>query len=317
MFFAVPDMDVHGLDLNLLTVFVQIHKDRQVSLAAEHLGLSQPAVSGALKRLRLLLEDEVFIRTSRGMQPTPLADRLLVPIANALSMIHDSLSQQLDFDATSSSRHFVFAMTDIGEISFLPSMINKLRVEAPNLDFSTVRNYSVNLKSEMESGKVDFAIGHFPELQSDFYRRLLFTSGYVCLFRRGHPFEKAINPVEAFMSAEHVRAVSTEIGHGRVDEAMERQGFHRRIRLSVPHIVALADVLESSDLLATVPETFARRSAQHFNLAYLPHPIELPRVEVGLFWHAKYHRDPGNQWMRGIVAELFQAESPPGTQTSI
>lgn len=308
-------MNFHEFDLNLLTVFVQMHKDRQVSLAAENLGVSQPAVSGALKRLRILLADEVFVRTSRGMQPTPLAEQLLTPISNALSIIHDSVSQQRSFDPQSSNRHFVFAMTDIGEISFLPVLINKLRSVAPNLDFSTVRSASVNLKYEMESGKIDLAVGHLPDLKSEFHRRQLFSSNYVCLFRRGHPFESASDPLDAFMKAEHACASSSEIGRGRADETMERLGIRRLIRLRVPHIVALADILESSNLLATVPESFAKRSARHFDLAYLPHPISLPPIEIGLFWHAKYHRDPANQWLRGVIAELFQMNEPRALST--
>lgn len=311
----VSKMKLHEFDLNLLTVFVQLHKDRQVSLAAENLGVSQPTVSGALRRLRHLLEDEVFVRTSRGMQPTPLAERLLMPIANALSMIHDSVSKQLIFDPTSSNRHFIFAMTDIGEISFLPSIVNKLRALAPNLDFSTVRSSSVNLKYEMESGKIDLAVGHLPDLKSEFHRRLLFASDYVCLFRRGHPFEKAPNRLDAFIAAEHACALSSEFGRGRADEAIEKQGIHRQIRLRVPHIVALADILESSNLLATVPESFAKRSVNHFDLAYLPHPLNLPSIEIGLFWHAKYHRDPSNQWLRGVIADLFQTNSLSTLQT--
>jgi DNA-binding transcriptional LysR family regulator len=301
-------MDPNRFDLNLLEVFIQLYKCRSVSLAAEQLGLSQPAVSAALRRLREKLGDEVFLRTARGMQPTPLADQLALPIANALGSIHENILRQISFDAKSSTRHFTLAMADIGEILFLPSLINKLSVVAPNLNISTVRSSSINLKFEMEAGKVELAIGHLPELKTDFHRRLLFEVRNVCLFRRGHAIQTAINPLEAFIAAEHAVAVSAEVTHGKVEEAMDALGVRRRIRLRVPHIVALADILESSDLVATVPDAFAFRSVKHFDLAYIEHPINLPSIEIGLFWHSKYHKDPSNQWLRQLLTSLFAAE---------
>jgi len=175
-------MDPSKMDLNLLTVFVQLYEDRKVSLAAENLGLSQPAVSSALGRLRRMLGDEVFLRTARGMQPTPLADQLVVPIANALTAIRESLFQPLLFDAATSCRQFTFAMTDIGEFHFLPQLMEKLETLAPGVTISTVRSTTINLKFEMENGKVDLALGHLPDLTTGFHCRTLFSQRYVCLF---------------------------------------------------------------------------------------------------------------------------------------
>ncbi|MFA7678579.1 MAG: LysR family transcriptional regulator [Pigmentiphaga sp.] len=301
-------MNLSHFDLNLLTVFNQLYQDRQVSLAADHLGLSQPAVSGALRRLRRLLDDELFVRTPRGMQPTPLADHLAGPVANALALIHESMLQPPSFDPRHSRRHFTFAMTDIGEIHFMPRLMAAMRADAPGLSFSVVRSVAVSLKAELESGAIDFAFGYLPELQADIHRRALFTLDYVCLFREGHPIASANDPRRAFIDAEHVLTRSIEAGMGRAEEAIRQAGIQRNIRLTVPHIVALADILEPSDLLATVPEPFAQRSARHFKLAFMPHPIPLPKIEAGLFWHARYHRDPASQWLRQRIAALFQEE---------
>lgn len=299
------NMDRRDIDLNLLTVFAQIYRDRKVSLAADNLGLSQPTVSNALSRLRRLLGDEVFLRTARGMQPTPLAEQLAVPIANALAMIREVLARQLVFDAATSTRQFTMAMTDIGEFHFLPRLMKSLEVVAPGVTISTVRSTAVNLRFEMETGNVDLALGHLPDLITDFHGRTLFSQRYVCLFRKGHVMDNATPSLDAFTSAEHAQVISAGTGHRRADEFIERAGIKRRIRLRVPHFVALADILESSDLVATVPEAFAIRSIKHFALSYVPHPLELPPVDIGLFWHAKYHRDPANRWLRDQVVRHF------------
>jgi DNA-binding transcriptional LysR family regulator len=291
-------------DLNLLTVFVQIYQDRKVSLAADNLGLSQPAVSSALGRLRTLLNDAVFVRTPRGMQPTPLADELAVPITNALTSIRETLARRVLFDARTSTRTFTMAMTDIGEFHFLPPLVKYVEEHAPGVSLATVRNTAVNLRFEMEMGKVDLALGYLPDLTTDFHRRVLFAQRYVCLFRKGHALDRPEPSLEAYRAAEHAIVLSAGTGHGRADEAIDR-AIQRRIRLRVPHFVALADVLETSDLVATVPELFAMRSVRRFALSCRPHPVDLPSIEISLFWHTKYHRDPANQWLRQRVAEHF------------
>lgn len=294
-----------NLDLNLLRVLVQVHADRNASLAAEHLGMSQPAVSSALKRLREALGDRLFIPTARGMQATPLADQIAPQIALALASIGEVMACKVNFDAATSERRFAVAMTDIGEVHFLPTLVRTLRARAPGAGIATVRNTAVNLRVEMEQGKVDLALGHLPDLTTDFHQRLLFRQRYVCLFRRGHPLETASDPLQAYTLAEHALVQSVGTGHGRIDEFIDKTGIVRRIRLRVPHFVALADVLESSDLVATVPEVLAQRSALRFDLGYRSHPVALPPIEIRVFWHAKYHQDPANRWLRDLIVQQF------------
>ncbi|MBI4984580.1 MAG: LysR family transcriptional regulator, partial [Rhodocyclales bacterium] len=247
-------MDHRDIDLNLLKVFVQLYRDGKVSLAADHLGLSQPAVSNALNRLRRLLDDKLFLRTARGMQPTPLAEQLALPIENALATIRESLARPLLFDAATSTRQFTLVMTDIGEFHFLPRLMKSLETLAPGVSISTLRSTAINLRFEMEAGRVDLALGHLPDLTTDFHRRKLFAQRYVCLFRKGHAMDCAAPSIEAFSAAEHAMVLSAGTGHNRVNDLIERAGIKRRIRLRLPHFVALADILESSDLVATVPE---------------------------------------------------------------
>lgn len=298
-------IELKDLDLNLLVVFLQLLRDRRVTTAAEALDLSQPGVSSALNRLRKLLGDDLFYRTGGGMKPTPYAEELAEPIGEALALIQQTVNQRSSFDPLASSRRFVIAMTDVGEIYFLPSLMRTLSKVAPGVTISTVRNNRVMLKEDMEDGKVDLAIGLLPDLKTDFYQRRLFRQGHCCLFRIGHPLDDAPFGVEEFAAAEHVVVVSAGTGHGKTDDLIERSAIRHNVRLRVPHFVALPYILEETDLVATVPERIATRLASSFPLRSVPHPLNLPEIQINLFWHAKYHREAGNQWLRTLMCETF------------
>jgi DNA-binding transcriptional LysR family regulator len=303
---------MQGPDLNLLVVFSQLYQDRKVSLAAQNLGLSQPTVSAALARLRKMMNDELFVRTARGMQPTPLAERIAAPLGRSLADIRHTLATQAGFDASTATRQFSLAMTDIGEFHFLPRLVATLEEAAPQLSISTVRGAAVNLKFEMEAGRIDLALGFLPDLVTGFHRRVLFTQRYVCLYRRGHPMAEWPTDRAAYAAYQHAVVISAGTGHGHAEQVVERSGLNRFVRLRVPHYVALADVLEATDLVATVPEAFAQRSVKHFDLAYSAHPIELPPIEIALYWHTKYQRDLSNRWMRNLIIRLFQRNVEAG-----
>ena len=199
-------------------------------------------------------------------------------------------------------------MTDIGEIYFLPVVDRAAAPEAPGVTLSTVRNTAVNLRDELESGKVDLAVGLLPQLKAGFFQRRLFTQSYVCLMRRGHRLDKRKISLAEFVTAEHLVVVSAGTGHGKVDELLLRSGVERRVRLTVPHYVSVGHILRESDLVVTVPERLADRLVEPFDLVKVPHPAKLPDVAINVFWHAKYHRSPANRWLRGVVFELFGDE---------
>lgn len=303
-------MELHELDLNLLVVFNQLLVDRRVSKAADALGVSQPAVSNSLAKLRKLLGDELFLRTPQGMEPTPYADQLAESVSYALSMIHSGLNQRTSFEPSTAKRSFTIGMTDIGEIYFLPTLIERLRREAPGVALSTVRNAAVNVRDELEAGKVDLAIGLLPHLKAGFFQRRLFVQRYVCLMRRGHRLDKRKLSLAEFSAAEHLVVVSAGSGHGKVDELLQRSGVERSVRLNVPHYVGVGHILQGSDLIATVPERLADRLLDPFGLVKLAHPAKLPEIAINVFWHAKYHRSPANRWLRTVLFELFSDAGP-------
>ena len=298
-------MELHELDLNLLVVFNQLLVERRVSKVADNLGVSQPAVSNSLAKLRKLLGDELFLRTPKGMEPTPYADQLAESVSYALSMIHSGVNQRTSFEPSSAKCSFTIGMTDIGEIYFLPALIERLRRDAPGVTLSTVRNTTVNVRDELAAGKVDIAMGLLPQLKAGFFQRRLFMQSYVCLMRRGHRLDKRKISQAEFCAAEHLVVVSAGTGHGKVDELLQRSGIERTVRLTVPHYVSVGHILQGSDLIATVPERLADRLLEPFGLAKVPHPAKLPEIAINVFWHAKYHRSPANRWLRGVLFELF------------
>ena len=297
-------MELKDIDLNLLVIFNQLLIERKVSKVAENLGLGQPAVSNALARLRKLFGDELFLRTSSGMQPTPFADQLAESIGYALGMIHGAINVKNSFDPASSKRRFSVGMTDIGEIYFLPLLMEKLQKLAPEVSISTMRNTTINLKDAMEAGHIDLAVGLLPQLKAGFFQRRLFTQQYVCMFRQGHPLDKKKILPSDFFATDHVAIVSAGTGHGMIDEILDKNSPQRKVRLTVPHFVAVGHILQSTDLVATVPERLAEKMAKPFNLKYVAHPIKLPQIAINLFWHAKYHKDPANQWLRGLIFDM-------------
>jgi len=298
-------MELQDIDLNLLVVFNELLRQRRVSAVAETLGISQPGISNALNRLRKILGDELFVRTSKGMIPTPLAETLAEPIGYALGAIYNTLNSQATFDPASSTRSFTIAMTDIGEIYFLPALMKKLAKVAPGVTISTVRDQTDTLRDEMESGHVDLAIGFLPDLTTGFFQRRLFRQRYACIFRKGHPLGKTGMSLKAFGEAEHVSIVAEGTGHGMVDSVIQRAGVTRHIRLRVPHFIAVGHILQTTDLIAVVPEAYAMRTLAPFGLETVACPVKIPDIVINVLWHARNHREPGNQWLRHLVFEEF------------
>ena len=298
-------MELSDVDLNQLVMFQHLMVERRVSRVAEKMGLTQPAISNALAKLRRLFGDELFVRTPAGMMPTPFAEQLAEPVGQALGMIHGGLNQHRAFDPATVRRAVTVGMTDIGEIVFLPALVDRLRRDAPGISLNTVRNSATNLRDDMEAGKVDLAIGPLPQLKAGFFQRRLFRQRYVCLFRKGHPIERKRVSLADFKAAEHLTVVSAGTGHGKVDDLIRRAGIERNVRLTIPHFVSVGHILQRTDLVATVTERLAESLTAPFGLTYRPHPVELPEIAINVFWHAKVHRSPAHQWLRTVVFELF------------
>jgi len=298
-------MDVRRLDLNLLRIFDRLLAERKVSAAADALGVTQPAVSNALKRLRDLTGDELFTRTSAGMQPTAFAMQIAEPISYSLSVIEATFNATSHFEPSVSDREFRLGLTDIGEAYILPKLLAETASRAPNIRFTTVRTGAENLREAMEVGEVDLAVGLLPSLQGNFFNRRMMRQRYVVCMRSTHPLAHEKWSEDDFLNQDHVVVAASGTGHGAVDSMMARSGVARRIRLTVPHFLAVGPILRQSDVVATLPQTLAGILQEPYGLVSVAHPVQIPPVNINVFWHQRQHRDPAGVWLRTLLFDLF------------
>ncbi|ANN65343.1 LysR family transcriptional regulator [Bordetella bronchialis] len=296
--------DLRSLDLNLLVVFQYLMEDRNLSAVARRMGLSQPAASNALRRLRATLDDELFVRTPQGMLPTPYAQHLAGAVAESLGMLAHALEASPGFDPASSTRRFRVAMTDVGEIHFMPGLMDRLAREAPAVRIESVRLQGAELQRELDAGHVDMALGAFQGLGGGLLQRMLFRQGYATLFRRGHPTAHEGMGLKAFRAERHL-VVSHAAPYGQVNQALEKAGLMLASHFSVPHFAAVPYIVSTTDLLATVPRKLADSAAERFNLRLLTPPLRVPALQSNLYWHRRFQRDGGNQWLRALIVDSY------------
>jgi DNA-binding transcriptional LysR family regulator len=297
--------DIVDIDLNLLVVFHQMFQARHVSTVAKRLGVSQPTVSNALARLRRTFGDELFVRTAHGMQPTPYAQRISEPIAYALASVTQALNQEERFDPGSSERRFVIAMTDVGEIHFMPALVERCGRIAPHIGISSVRASAVNWQQEMETGQIDLAIGAFADVAESLYHRRLFSQNYVTMFRKGHRFDERKVDLKEFLGAQHLFVTSRESPYDQINARLEKAGIARSVHFQVPHFTAVPYIISTTDMVVTVPSKLALQACGPFGLHFIQPPLRLPALHTNIFWHRRYNQDSGNQWLRGLIAECF------------
>lgn len=296
--------ELRDLDLNLLVVFQYLLEERNLSAVARRLDLSQPAVSNALRRLRQALGDDLFVRTSHGMQPTPQAERLGGPVGEALALLSHTLDASQDFRPHASDRRFRIAMSDVGEIHFMPRLMEQCALQAPAVRIDSVRLQGADLQREMDAGRVDLAVGAFEELGSGIMQRMLFRQGYATLFRGSHPTAHEGMTLKAFRAERHL-AVSRAAPYGQVNQSLEKAGVALASHFSVPHFAAVPYIVSTTDLLATVPRKLAVSAAPHFQLGMLTPPLRVPALQTNLYWHRRFHRDSGSQWLRTLIVRTF------------
>jgi DNA-binding transcriptional LysR family regulator len=311
-------MNVGEVDLNLLHVFAAVHQARSVSRAAERLGLSQPAASHALTRLRLLLHDPLFVRAPGGVRPTPRADRLAPQVLAALQLLDTALQESEVFDAARARRRFVLHMSDIGADEFLPLLMKGLAQDAPGITLETVQLPAEAIGPALEQGRLDLAFGYLPELAGTEQAKLL-DERYVVLLRRGHPLARALRDRAALERLDFIVVRS----HTVPARALQQLGLESRIRLALPHFMVVPPILEATDLAVVLPSRPAARFAARHALQVIEPDLGLPRFPVAMHWHWRHTADPGHRWLRErALAMRFAAQRgaaaarPKATRTS-
>jgi DNA-binding transcriptional LysR family regulator len=294
---------VEQIDLRLLRIFDAMHANRHVTRAAEELGLSQPTISIGLGKLREQFGDPLFVRTSEGMLPTSRADALIGPIRDVLHSLRNICEVEAAFEPVSATRKFRICMTDASHITLLPRILAAVRKAAPGATLEAARIDEV-MPQALQSGEADLALGLIPSLETGFYQQTLFRQDFICLTGPRHPRVKASLTLAQYQAEEHIGIVSGT-GQQLLEEAVKKFGIERRIVLRLPGFLGLGAILAASDLIVTLPRHIGETLAALGRLRVHACPFPIPPFFVKQHWHARYHHDVANRWLRGLCASLF------------
>jgi len=296
------------LDLNLLYVLIALDDSRSVSGAALRLKRSQPAVSNALGKLRSFFDDPLFVRAGNSMQPTPRGSSIVESARPVLARIGSDIVAVPAFDPMTSRQPITLALSDVGEVVFLPKLLRYLRELSPHAGLKAVSLPAPEIANGLENGSVDLAMGYFPDLKkNNFFQQVLYSDTFSSLVRADHPVTAKKLSLKQFLQLEHavVRAES------RTEEVIERylarRHIQRRVVLTTQHFASAPLIVAQSDLLVTVPEPLARYfCATSSQVRVIGLPFKAPRIFLKQFWHRKFHHDARNRWLRAVTCKLFQ-----------
>jgi DNA-binding transcriptional LysR family regulator len=297
-------------DLNLLVAFDALMTERNVTRAAAVMGIKQSAMSHNLGRLRRLLRDELLVRSSEGMLPTPRALELIEPLRAGLSHIQRNLVVDRHFSPRSSTRRFRVGLPDSLEAAIMPPLLALFSQEAPGCAVQVRSTDRIDVLRELDAGRLDLAVGVWKNGTSHHKRRQLYVENYRVVLDRqqvegrlGRPLGKTIS-LDDYVRLDHVLGSHREDPWGVVDEALKTLGRSRRILMSTPHFIAIPFVLKSTPAIATLPSRFAHSLAQMLELEIMPPPLKLVGFSVSMLWHSSAHRDPAHVWFREQLARL-------------
>jgi DNA-binding transcriptional LysR family regulator len=310
---AIPHSYESEPDLHHLQVFEVLLREHSLTRAARTLNVTQPALSKTLARLRRYFDDPLFVRVALRMEPTPKAMELQEPVQAILEQMRLLRSEHVPFDPHVSHRTFNFCVVDAGLIKLLPPLVERLLGEAPNVRLSVLQLEAQHLEPWLESGKLDFAMGSFPSLTKGIRRQQLWVERYVSVARRGHPRLTAEPTLRAFAAEKHVLVSISGSGHAHqlAERALEAVIPPANIICRMPMFIGAAIVAKETDAVATLPLSVATVLADDLGLQVITPPLKLPRIDIYQYWHDRFHRDPGNQWIRSIFKSLF---GKPGGQ---
>jgi DNA-binding transcriptional LysR family regulator len=294
-------------DLNLLPIAVALYDELSVSRAARRLGMSQPAVSKALRRLRETFADPMFVRGPNGIVPTPRAHAIVRAARPHLAELHEDLLKGERFDPAVSTRPFTVAISDVAEMAFFPAIIEHFRKHAPKCAVSAVSVNDAQLAQGLEHGEIDVAAGYHPALAlRNFRQRLLSKHGFGCLMRAGHPLWTNRLSLDAFLAAEHV-VVHPE---GRSQDVLERsiaqRRIHRKIAVYASHVLSVPFIVMESNLVATLPYAVVTRFASLSSRIVAALPPFDSLYDLKVYWHRRVDNEPRSVWIREQLAAVFK-----------
>jgi len=296
-------VNLASLDLNLLVVFDALMQERSVTRAGRRVGLTQPAVSQALSRLRQLVKDDLFLRGPKGMRPTPRALELAGPVREALAQVERAL-EPVVFNPATATNSFRIAMADYAASLILPPLAHRLEREAPAVDIRVRTNDNVSALGLLDRNEIEFAIGYHREWPERFGGQVLFRETYVCVMRRGHPLARERITLDEFASARHLLITLTGEATGFVDRLLRKRGLTRRIAMTANQFLVAPLIIQNSDMIMTLALRTAERFAEVNNLHIVPVPLEPDPIDLTLLWHRELSRHPSHEWMRSLLVEI-------------
>lgn len=298
-------MDFHGIDLNLLVAFDALMNERNVTRAATQVGVSQPAMSAALSRLRKLIGDPLFLRSADGLIPTPVARDLAEPIAQALRQIESAVVKRPMFEPGQASLTFKLGLSDYPAVVLLPSLLQSLEEKAPGVSLNvhafTDRDHAVDL---LDAGIIDAAIG-VPPTHADgrILTRPVLRDEFVTIVATNHPATRRGMNMKTYLELLHVLVSPEGELHGVVDQALAQQRKKRKLALTLPQMFAVPDIVARTHMTATVMKRVALNSLAAHRLVLFPPPVMLPEIEFDLIWHRRGDSHPAQDWFREFIAE--------------
>ena len=312
---GIHEVNVDRFDLNLLIYLDVLLRERSVTKAAQALGITQPAMSNGLKRLRELFGDPILVRTSDGMSATDRALQLQPLVRNILAEVDSAVQPTGKFEADISAKVFRIMVSDYAEATLVPAIVKRLRKEAPGIILDFLTPSDVTYK-DVEQGKVDMAINRFDELPQSFHQKTLWRDDFSCLVNPSNPVLKNFC-LEGYLSANHIWVSKTGMGVGTgvnptkdkavqlgwVDEALSNAGYKRNISVFTRHYQMPALLAMNNDLIATLPTRVARMQAMAGDLTMVEAPYDIPEFELKMAWSPLLHHNPPHQWMRSLIAE--------------
>jgi DNA-binding transcriptional LysR family regulator len=296
-------INLTDIDLNLLVAFDALLNERSVSEAASRLGLTQPAMSKRLAKLRKILRDDILVRTSEGMQPTERAMDLAEPIQSALRQVEAALGSHLSFQPTRSTRTFRIATTDLVAVVLIPQLIRRLQTFAPHLSLILRALHRIEITEAIDAGKIDLAITLLPDAPPSIRRMALFEERYVCLVAQNHPEIRNSLTLEQYISSPHVLITYTGDLKGGIDRLLDDLGLKRQIVASFPYHLAAPYVVANTNCIVTLSERIARLY-DWSGVKVLPLPFDFTPYRETMLWHRRDDRDRTHEWLRNEIVKI-------------
>jgi DNA-binding transcriptional LysR family regulator len=303
-------VDLSTVDLNLLKLFEALVRERSVTQAGLRLGLSQPAASRALGRLRTMLGDRLVVRGKLGLELTPRGATLAGPVAKLLEDARGIVSPAV-FDPASATGRITIAAHDHLSMTVLAGLIVRLEREAPALSLHIAQPAGDNVRL-IEQGGADLALGIFQALPGSLHRRGLYADRLVCVARSGHPAAAEGLGLARYVTLRHIAVTISGVGESAVDVALSALGLGRHVALRVPHFLAGAMLVADSDMILTMPSRLARLLAQRLPLAVLDLPLQVAPLSPAMIWHERFQRDPAHVWVRQQLVDVVASFDPVG-----